>query len=38
MSFSRYVSYRNSGVDWLGEVPEHWQVMPLKREGTIYLT
>ena len=21
-----YPSYRNSGVEWLGEVPEHWEV------------
>ncbi len=26
-----YPSYRNSGVDWLGEVPEHWVV---RRLGT----
>ena len=32
MSFPRYPSYRDSGVEWLGEVPEHWQVMPLKRD------
>jgi type I restriction enzyme S subunit len=22
---------KDSGVEWLGEVPEHWEVMPLKR-------
>ena len=26
-----YPSYRNSGVEWLGQVPEHWVVCPLKR-------
>ena len=31
MSFPRYERYKNSGVDWLGEVPEHWEVIPLKR-------
>ena len=25
-----YPSYRNSGVEWLGEVPEHWEVRRLK--------
>ena len=30
MSFPRYPSYKPSGVEWLGEVPEHWQVKPLK--------
>lgn len=24
MSFPRYPKYKNSGVEWLGEVPEHW--------------
>jgi type I restriction enzyme S subunit len=23
-----YPSYRDSGVPWLGELPEHWEVMP----------
>ena len=26
-----YPSYRTSGVEWLGEVPEGWEVRPLKR-------
>ena len=25
-----YPSYRDSGVEWLGEVPEHWEVRRLK--------
>ena len=24
MSFLRYESCKDSGVEWLGEVPEHW--------------
>ena len=32
MSFPRYPAYKPSGVEWLGEVPEHWEVLPLKRE------
>ncbi|MFM6456943.1 MAG: restriction endonuclease subunit S, partial [Planktothrix sp.] len=24
----RYPNYKDSGVEWLGEIPEHWQVMP----------
>jgi type I restriction enzyme S subunit len=35
MSFPRYPSYKPSGVEWLGEVPEHWQVKPLKRVADI---
>jgi restriction endonuclease S subunit len=30
MSFPRYPAYKDSGVPWLGEVPEHWEVKPLK--------
>jgi type I restriction enzyme S subunit len=30
VSFPRYPKYKDSGVDWLGEVPAHWQVNPLK--------
>ena len=26
MSFSRYPKYKDSGVEWLGEVPGHWVV------------
>ena len=26
MSFPRYPAYKDSGVEWLGEVPEHWGV------------
>jgi len=29
MSFSRYERYKDSGVEWLGEVPEHWKVKRL---------
>jgi type I restriction enzyme S subunit len=29
MSFPRYSSYKDSGVEWLGEVPKHWEVLPL---------
>ncbi|MDW8356211.1 MAG: restriction endonuclease subunit S [Bryobacterales bacterium] len=26
-----YPAYKPSGVEWLGEVPAHWEVLPLKR-------
>ncbi len=29
MSFPRYPAYKDSGVEWLGEVPEHWQIVKL---------
>ncbi|MFO1496605.1 MAG: restriction endonuclease subunit S [Lysobacterales bacterium] len=30
MSFPRYPAYKDSGVEWLGEVPAHWEVAPFK--------
>jgi type I restriction enzyme, S subunit len=30
VSFPRYPKYKPSGVEWLGEVPEHWSVTRLK--------
>ena len=30
MSFPRYPEYKPSGVEWLGDVPEHWEVKRLK--------
>ncbi len=30
MSFPRYPKYKDSGVEWLGQVPEHWAVKRLK--------
>jgi type I restriction enzyme S subunit len=33
MSFPRYPSYKDSGVEWLGEVPEHWTAAKLKHLG-----
>ncbi|WP_145111805.1 restriction endonuclease subunit S [Cereibacter sediminicola] len=31
----RYSAYKDSGVEWLGEVPEGWEVVPLKRVASI---
>lgn len=30
MSFPRYPKYKTSGVEWLGEVPDHWQTTKLR--------
>lgn len=38
MSFPRYPKYKPSGVEWLGDVPEHWGVSPLKRIVSIPIT
>ncbi len=32
MKLPAYPRTKPSGVDWLGDVPEHWEVKPLKRE------
>jgi type I restriction enzyme S subunit len=31
MSFPRYPKYKDSGVEWLGEVPEGWEVRPPRK-------
>lgn len=28
--FKRYDSYKNSGVEWLGQIPSHWEILKLK--------
>jgi type I restriction enzyme, S subunit len=33
MSFPRYPSYKDSGVEWLGEVPAHWEVNRARNLG-----
>ncbi len=30
MNFSRYPSYKDSGVEWIGMVPDHWRVDRIK--------
>lgn len=32
MSFPCYPKYRDSGVEWLGEVPEHWEVAKFRHQ------
>ncbi|WP_289197877.1 restriction endonuclease subunit S [Bacteroides acidifaciens] len=27
----RYDSYKPSGIDWIGDIPSHWDITPLKR-------
>ncbi len=33
--YKPYPAYRESGVDWIGQVPEHWKKMPFKRVASI---
>ncbi len=35
MSFPPYPNYKPSGVEWLGNVPEHWQILALKKNFQI---
>jgi len=32
--WKRYPAYKDSGVEWLGEVPEGWGIIPLKQATT----
>jgi type I restriction enzyme, S subunit len=36
MSFPRYPQYKDSGVEWLGEVPGHWEVKRLKQACLVF--
>lgn len=33
MSFPRYEAYKDSGIEWLEEVPKDWRSMPIKHVG-----
>jgi type I restriction enzyme S subunit len=35
MTLRRYERYKDSGVEWLGPVPTHWEIAPLKRSWTV---
>jgi type I restriction enzyme S subunit len=34
MTFPKYAAYKDSGVEWLGAVPEHWDVLKVRRITT----
>jgi type I restriction enzyme, S subunit len=36
--FKRYPAYRDSGVEWLGEIPAHWEVRRLKAIADVRLS
>lgn len=38
MRYPRYPAYKPSGLEWLGEIPAHWNVLPLKRASTVALS
>lgn len=35
LSIKRYSSYKDSGVEWLGEVPEYWALSRIKEKGSV---
>jgi type I restriction enzyme S subunit len=30
MTIKGYPAYKNSGIDWIGEIPAHWEVNRIK--------
>ena len=30
MKYKKYPRYKDSGIEWLGEIPEHWKIRKLK--------
>jgi len=36
--FKPYPAYKDSGVEWLGEIPEHWEVRRLKTIASVQLS
>ncbi|GMT42254.1 MAG: hypothetical protein IEMM0002_0665 [bacterium] len=37
MSRQAYTKYKPSGIEWLGEIPEHWSLLAVKRQYEIQL-
>jgi len=35
MNYNKYPKYKDSGIDWLGRIPEHWEVRKLKNDSAI---
>ena len=36
MKYKQYQKYKDSGVGWIGEIPEHWEVRKLKYSVELY--
>jgi hypothetical protein len=34
----RYENYKDSGIDWIGDIPEHWEIVPIKYSLEIPIT
>ena len=35
METQKYSKYKDSGVEWLGDIPEHWELDRIKNIGTV---
>lgn len=35
-NLQKYPKYKDSGVEWIGEIPEHWEVRKLKYLGSMF--
>ena len=35
MSYATYERYKDSGVDWLGEIPSDWELISLNRVSKV---
>ena len=35
MKYKQYQKYKDSGIEWIGEIPEHWEVKKIKRDTPI---
>jgi type I restriction enzyme S subunit len=38
MTYKPYPAYKDSGVEWLGKIPAHWQVKRLKTIASVQLS
>ena len=36
MKYKQYQKYKDSGIEWIGEIPEHWEVRKLKYSVDLY--
>lgn len=34
----QYDTYKDSGIEWIGEIPSHWQIVPIKYSLSVPLT
>ncbi len=37
MKYSAYPVYKDSGVEWLGEIPEHWETKKVKHVSSVFV-